>query len=362
MEQRVRFGLGLDGRLGDLEGDGIVAEVLFPDSLAPDDPGIPFSGAFGAAATWGPEFLAAGYRAYNRWQAETIEDHDRQIGLAFVSYHNVDAAVAEIHWARRVQLKGVYLDGVHPDYPPLFDPYYDPIWRACVDEALPVVFHGGSGTLAARRATGRRSVGLPEGALEEMGAGKPLVSIMELNVFDRRPLWFMVNGGVCARYPDLKIVFTEQGCTWAPPIIAWSDYQWEQGLGRGDLPLKPSEYYSSQVFFAASNSPSWELQQRHLVGIHNFMWGSDHPHVGSPMGATTEWIRLTFGAAEVPEDEARAILGENAIQVYGLDRAKLEATAERVGPVVDEVLRPPEDSDYRHPAVKRMVDPRAARP
>jgi hypothetical protein len=37
----------------------------------------------------------------------------------------------------------------------------------------------------------------------------------------------------------------------------------------------------------------------------------------------------------VPEGEVRAILAENAIRAYGLDRAKLAAVAERIGPGLD---------------------------
>ena len=37
-------------------------------------------------------------------------------------------------------------------------------------------------------------------------------------------------------------------------------------------------------------------------------------------------------------DEARKILGENAIDVYGLDRTKLAKVAERIGPNASEVF------------------------
>ncbi|MGD1575575.1 hypothetical protein ACP6C6_32940, partial [Mycolicibacterium septicum] len=46
--------------------------------------------------------------------------------------------------------------------------------------------------------------------------------------------------------------------------------------------------------------------------------------------------RATLGS--VPEVEARAILGENAIEFYGLDRALLEKTAKRVGPLPAELF------------------------
>jgi hypothetical protein len=42
----------------------------------------------------------------------------------------------------------------------------------------------------------------------------------------------------------------------------------------------------------------------------------------------------------MPDDEARRILGENAIDVYRLDRDALVAIADRVGPTPDEIHVP----------------------
>jgi hypothetical protein len=38
-----------------------------------------------------------------------------------------------------------------------------------------------------------------------------------------------------------------------------------------------------------------------------------------------------------PEDEIRAILGENAARVYGFDLATLDRIAAGVGPTIDEI-------------------------
>jgi hypothetical protein len=40
----------------------------------------------------------------------------------------------------------------------------------------------------------------------------------------------------------------------------------------------------------------------------------------------------------IPEDEVRAIVAGNAIECYGLDAARLQAIADRVGPTVDEII------------------------
>jgi hypothetical protein len=67
-----------------------------------------------------------------------------------------------------------------------------------------------------------------------------------------------------------------------------------------------------------------------------------------PPGNTHDWIRTTLGS--VPEVEARGILGENAIEFYGLDRALLEKTAKQVGPLYHELFtdRPVDPKLIRH--------------
>ena len=54
------------------------------------------------------------------------------------------------------------------------------------------------------------------------------------------------------------------------------------------------------------------------------------------MANTWDWLRDAL--ADVPEDEARLILGENAVRLYGLDRDALVGIAEQIGPQPSEIL------------------------
>src|SRR5262249_33495985 len=49
-----------------------------------------------------------------------------------------------------------------------------------------------------------------------------------------------------------------------------------------------------------------------------------------------DWIRAAF--AGVPIDEAKMILGDNAIECFRLDRTTLESIASEIGPRADELL------------------------
>ena len=71
---------------------------------------------------------------------------------------------------------------------------------------------------------------------------------------------------------------------------------------------------------------------RHAIGVDRLMWGSDYPHLEGTWPNTMQSLSATF--AKYPEDEIRAILGLNAVKVYGFDPDAMQAIADRIGPTV----------------------------
>ena len=67
------------------------------------------------------------------------------------------------------------------------------------------------------------------------------------------------------------------------------------------------------------------------------MWGRDYPHAEGTFHVVADGeepislLSLRHALAGLPEREARRIAGENAMEVLGLDRGRLEAIAERIG-------------------------------
>ena len=57
------------------------------------------------------------------------------------------------------------------------------------------------------------------------------------------------------------------------------------------------------------------------------MWGDDYPHAEGTWPHTREAMRFTF--SDIDQRHVRQYLADTAIDVYGLDRAKLEAVADR---------------------------------
>lgn len=322
-------------RLAELEDDGVVAEVLFPNTIPPFFPSANLVARPPAADEL--ELRWAGLRAHNRWIADfSAEAPGRRAGMAQIFLNDVDAAVAEIRWARDAGLfGGVLLPGVPPDsdLPPLYAPDYDPIWEVCAELDMPLNHHTGT-------------------AAPDFGdyAASMALWMVELGWFSHRVFWHLAFGGVFARFPTLKLVLTEQSAGWVPATLATLDHQYQRftmaGAAEahfgGDLAatmtLAPSEAWARQCFAGASFFRPGECALRHEIGVDKIMWGQDYPHVEGTYPYTTEALRHTF--AGVPTDEVAAMVGGNAADVYGFDLDVLAPVAARVGPRVDEIAVP----------------------
>ena len=187
-----------DRRLEEMAADGVVAEVIFPNTVPPFFPKSslveqpPGASDGDLAKRW------AGLQAHNRWLADFCSQAPgRRAGIAQIMLHDVDASVREIEWAKTNGLTGgVLLPGAPPGsgVPPLYAPDYEPIWSACEDLGMPVNHHSGS-------------------AVPDMGPypAAQTMFLLEVVWWAHRALWHLIYSGVMERHPTLQFVFTEQG-------------------------------------------------------------------------------------------------------------------------------------------------------
>jgi predicted TIM-barrel fold metal-dependent hydrolase len=325
-------------RLAEMESDGIVGEVLFPNTVPPF---YPKSSLTAQAPTDEPhelELRGAGLRAHNRWLADfCAAAPGRRAGIAQILLVDVDAAVDEIRWAHDAGLTGgVLLPGTPPGtgLAPMYSPTYEPIWQACEELGMPVNHHSGSA--------------VPP--MDETAVDK-VVFLLEVTWWAHRAFSHLVFGGVLERHPGLQLVLTEQGTAWIPEELGRLDYFFERmrsatgsqevewgGAVVSELSLKPSEYWARQCHVGASFIRPAEVTLREMVGVDRIMWGSDYPHKEASFPYSNEALRLSF--AGVPRAEVQAMVGGNAADLYGFDLDALAPIAARVGPTIDEVARP----------------------
>jgi predicted TIM-barrel fold metal-dependent hydrolase len=323
-----------DRRVRELEEDGVVAEVVFPNTVPPFFP----TGALVARPPSPDEFelRLAGIRAHNRWLVDWCAAYpDRRAGIAQIFLNDIDEAIADVRFAKEHGLRGGVLLPAVPDdanhLNPLYAPDYDRLWAECEELDIPLNNHSGGGS--------------PDYG-PFLAAGP--VWVAETSFFSRRPLTHLVLGGVFERFPRLRFVLTEQGCAWIPPLLAQLDgYHAQMRKGRiGELkyrpeevlPLRPSEYFARNCWVGVSFPSPSEAEARHRVGLGRFMWGSDYPHHESTYPFTREGLRRAFAGTE--RAELQRLLAGNAAAVYGFDLERLQPVADRVGPSVGELSAP----------------------
>jgi predicted TIM-barrel fold metal-dependent hydrolase len=336
-------------RLRELDRECIAAEVLFPDF------GLPFElYSPGLAAAKGyplPDraHTRAAKRAHNRWIADFCSvAPERFAGMAIVDWTDVEEAVEEITWAKKAGLRGVVLPFFDPT-DPLYHPRFDPIWSTLEDLELVVNSHqalSGTSNVPAHTSGVRH----PAAAIR-LSAGWFLFIVHDL-------LPQIIWGGVLERFPTLKFVVTESGSSWVVAVLADMDFAYRGSYLRGDireaLPISPSEYFARQCYLGSSIFSRAEIEARHAIGIDKMMLGEDYPHhEGTFHSGTADYFRATLGASGVPENEARALLGETAAPVFGFDADALAPVAARLGLRPEDILRVPEEDLFPLGDVKK---------
>jgi hypothetical protein len=143
-------------------------------------------------------------------------------------------------------------------------------------------------------------------------------------------------GGVFDRHPGLRFMITEIRLDWIPATLAHLDRLYDEH--RDELPAKctPTEYWHSNCLAGASFIHKVEAEMRDEIGVDTILFGRDYPHSESTWPNTRDWLRLAFEG--VPADDARSMLGENAIRFFGLDRQRLVDIAKRIGPDIDDIV------------------------
>lgn len=333
-----------EARLADYDHDGLAAGVIFHGSTNMEP--IPFvPQSFGEPTPRAePELVALGQEIYNRWLADFVSQAPhRHVGLAYLPLWDIEKAVGELHWAQEHGLRGVNFpamrDGELPEYNRR---RWEPFWSACEELKMPLVTHVGARTNA--RYSGLESIAL--------------IQLESANLSQRAVPW-LIFGGVFERHPDLKLVITETPGNWVPAmaseldaIRAFYEFKGDEPLNKallGQVPRRPSEYMARNLFLGASFASPYEVQQATEHGLGSqVLWGSDYPHLegtfvyskGHELPSVTRLaLRHTF--SRTPASDIRRMVGENAIDLYKLDRAALQKIAVKIGaPSINELTTP----------------------
>jgi predicted TIM-barrel fold metal-dependent hydrolase len=278
-----------------LSGLGIDIGILFPDHmlLFAGIPNIEYA-----------TFLA---RAYNRWLLEEwLREEPGLYGVVLASPQNPEDAAAEIRrYAKEDRIVGIYLPtaGVNPLWG---HRKYDPIFAAAQETDLPVCLH---------------SVTVVSPAFPcqldqfENHFGRQVLSHAFAMMAN---LTSLIHSGVPARFPGLRVVFTEAGIAWVPYMMWRMDkYFNEYRRMVPFLEKRPSEYIKERMWFATQpieepDNPKDLVATIDLLGgPERVLFASDWPHHDFDHPRTIMKLPM-------PAEAKRKIMGENALALFGI--------------------------------------------
>jgi predicted TIM-barrel fold metal-dependent hydrolase len=275
---------------------GIDIGVLFPDNL------LLF------AQIPNVEYATELSHAYNRWLfADWLSGEAGLYGALLACPQNPpDSAQEILRYAREDRIVAVYLPtaGVHPLWG---DRKYDPIFAAAQDADLPVLLH--SVTVV----TPQFPYQLDQ--FENHWARQVLshAFAMQANLVS------LMHTGVPARFPYLKVGFTEAGVAWVPYMMWRMDkYYNEYRRLVPFLAKRPSDYLRERMWFATQ--PIEEPDDPHelvtMIKLYDpdgtrTLFASDWPHhdFDHPKGI----LKLPM-----PPEMKRRVMGENALELFGI--------------------------------------------
>jgi predicted TIM-barrel fold metal-dependent hydrolase len=314
--------------------DGVVGEVIFPNTVPPFYPGFVLFAGPPKQEDYARR--RAGIQAHNRWMADFCARKPAQrAGIGQFFLNDIDDAIIDATWIKEHGLRGgVLLPTVAPDVKwvkPLYDPAYDRLWAALQDLDVPVNLHSGTGS-------------------PDYGAfpATPAIMISEVGFYGLRAFVHLILAGVFERFPRLRFVVTESSAAAFPPLLKQLDANIEMirsgSIGElkyaaeASLPRNATDYFNQNVWVGSSFPSIADAEARKSMEPDRFMWGSDYPHDEGTAPFTREHLRLVFN--DTPEEELRMILGGNAAKLYDFDLEALAPLAEQHGPTVEEVKQP----------------------
>ena len=317
------------------EADGVVGEVIFPNTVPPFYPGFVLFAPPPTPEQY--ELRLAGVRAHNRWLVDFCNRYpERRAGVGQIFLNDIDDAIADVHFIKENNLRGgILLPNIPPDckhVKPLWDPEYDRLWKVIEDLDIPINAHGGTGNPDYGRY-----------------AATPMLLMNEVPFYSQRPLVYLIISGVFQRFPKLKFVMTELGGAWIPGLLRDLDAMIEnvRSGSIGELKYRPedaiagsaTDYFHQNVWLGASQpGPAEARVALDFMGEDRFMWGSDYPHDEGTGPYTREHLRQVF--CDFDEDRMRKILAGNAAKLYGFDLDALAPLAAQFGPTVEEIREP----------------------
>ena len=125
----------------------------------------------------------------------------------------------------------------------------------------------------------------------------------------------LIQHGTFDRFPELQLFFAETQIGWIPEFKEDADENWRAApfwSGADQWAHEPS-WYVDHHFHWGFQIDRFGVKVRHDIGVDRIQWSTDFPHVQCDWPNSRKIIDEQF--ADVPDDERRRIVRDNAVRV-----------------------------------------------
>ncbi len=258
--------------------------------------------------------LYANLTALNRYLGKEwgFNCENRLFTPPFISFADPDGALALLEDLMKIEVPRVIQTSSGPSmHTSPFRPENDRFWSICNEAGIALATHLASVT---RYAAQGEEWNEPEVMLGDMDA------FQWVFYYGDRPAMETVGAAILQgwfnRFPNMKLLLSEQGTVWLPYTLRKLDHAFLMGRKAtwGKLTMRPSDYFRQHCFvapFPEENVP----RVVEAVGIEPIVFGSDFPHgEGLPDPSVYMSQIATFN-----EDQQRAIMRGNLSRFLRLE-------------------------------------------
>jgi predicted TIM-barrel fold metal-dependent hydrolase len=253
-------------------------------------------------------------QAYNDWMIDewcAEAGKNILIPLTIVPLWDAQLAADEI---RRCAAKGSHAvafteNPFHLGLPSMHDKsrWWDPFLQACEETDTVINMHIGS------------SSKMPSTSPDSPFIVSSILTFQ--NAMGSMIDWII--SGTFARFPALRIAYSEGQAGWVPYVLERADKLWEERVADeafgSTLPNPPSSYVPGHVWFCLFDDEVG-LLNRDIIGMDQLTFEVDYPHADSTFPHTEETANKIVQKAGLSEAESYKLLRGNAIELYHLDK------------------------------------------
>jgi predicted TIM-barrel fold metal-dependent hydrolase len=264
----------LEGRLADLDREGVWGEVVYP-SLGLWETLITDRAMVAQVNRLQNEYLAT--------EVAAASGH-RLVPAGSVPMLDIDDSVSEVTHMADLGLKCVYMpSGVPAEMPALNRDDWEPFWAALEETGMVLGVHIGT------------DPALDNDVVRFRGPGGAILNYVETTYDGQRVATQLVASGALDRHPGLKVLISEGGSTWVPFLGDRMNeaYRQHSNWVRPMLSAMPKEILYRQVYTSFQHDASAPAAMW-AMGYQNILWGSDYPHVEGTFGHTQQTLHELF--------------------------------------------------------------------